>query len=510
MTEPETPVRSDDPPAADDHVDAGAAEARIMADRRAKLDALRADGIDPFPARYERSATVAAVAEAHASLEPGAETDSHYRLMGRLMGRRGHGKAMFCDLVDHTGQLQLMVTLDGLGEDSYGRFRDLDLGDWIGVEGVAICSRRGELSLRAQGWELLGKAIRPLPEKFHGLTDVETRLRRRYLDLAVNEETRERFLARSRLVSGIRRVLEEQDFVEVETPMLQPLYGGAAARPFVTHHNELDADLYLRIAPELYLKRLVVGGLDRVYEIGRNFRNEGISYKHNPEFSSLEAYAAGMGYRQVMELTEQLVHAAVVAAVGTAQVERDGATIDFTPPWRRMTLREAIIEHAGIDAFELGDDELASWLRDQGSDPDDHPWRAQRIDHLLDRFVEPKLVDPVFIHDYPVELSPFAKAAPGSDGRIVERFEAFAAGMELANAFSEINDPDEQRQRFLQQRQLAEAGDELTEQLDEDYLRALEYGMPPCGGLGIGIDRLAMLATGASSIREVILFPARR
>ncbi|MBD0283633.1 MAG: lysine--tRNA ligase [Thermoleophilaceae bacterium] len=459
-----------------------------MDDRRAKLERLRAQGIDPFPHEFDGVTPIARVHAEHDDLEPGVETDDAYRIAGRLAARRGHGGAAFLDLVDRSGKLQVHARRDVLGEASFDTLTSLDLGDLIGVDGTAFKSRRGELSLRASGWTLLAKSLRAPPEKFHGLEDVETRYRHRELDLIANEEVRELFILRSKVVRAIRRWLDERGFLEVETPILQPLYGGALARPFVTRHNALDRDFFLRIADELYLKRLIVGGLERVYEIGKDFRNEGVSHKHNPEFTMLEWYEAYADYEDIARRLEELI-AFVAEDVGYE------GRIDFTPPWRRLRLREAILEKTGLD---IRSDDL----------PGEGPW-ARRVDALLSKHVEPQLADPTFIFDYPKELSPFAKDHRSEPG-LVERFECFAAGIEFANAFTELNDPDEQRARFEQQRAEQAAGDEETQPYDEDFVRALEHGMPPTGGIGIGIDRLVMILSGRTSIREVVLFPAMR
>jgi lysyl-tRNA synthetase, class II len=472
-------------------------------DRRAKLERLRADGIDPFPHSFEGVVPVASVQAAHGGLEAGEETDAAYRVGGRLTARRGHGGAAFLDVVDRSGRIQVHARQDVLGEESFERLTSLDLGDVIGVDGTAFKTRRGELSLRATGWQLLAKSLRSPPEKFHGLEDVETRHRHRELDLMANEETREVFILRSKVVSAIRRWLDERGFLEVETPVLQPLYGGALARPFVTHHNELDRDLFLRIADELYLKRLIVGGLERVYEIGKDFRNEGVSYKHNPEFTMLEWYEAYADYQTIAEELEELI-GFVVGEIGYE------GPIDFSSPWRRLTLREAIHEETGIDVLEHRErDALVAAARERGIELDQSETWAKLVDGLLSKHVEPKLESPTFVVDYPKELSPFAKDHRSEPG-LVERFECFAAGMEFSNAFSELNDPDEQRARFEAQARDQAAGDEETQPFDEDYVFALEHGMPPTGGIGIGIDRLVMILSGRRSIREVVLFPAMR
>jgi lysyl-tRNA synthetase class 2 len=476
----------------------------LLAVRRAKLDRLRAAGIDPFPHAYPGVEPIADVRAAHAELEAGAETESRHRVAGRLAARRGPGKLAFLDLVDRSGRLQLQAKADVLGPERMEQLLELDLGDLIGVDGVVFVSRRGELSLRVEDYAVLAKSLRPPPEKHHGLQDVETRFRRRELDLMANEEARELFLTRAKVITAVRRSLDEAGFVEVETPVLQPLYGGALARPFTTHHNALDRQLYLRIATELYLKRLIVGGLERVYEIGKDFRNEGISFKHNPEFTMLEWYEAYADYEVAAARLETLVHE-VAQAVGYA------GELDFAPPWRRVTFAGAIEEATGIDILAHRDrDALAAAVHAAGLDLDasEGTW-PQLVDDLLSKFVEPGLQQPTIVMDYPVELSPFAKAHRSKPG-LTERFEAFAGGMEIANAFSELNDPDVQRERFEAQTRLEQAGDEETQPYDEVFVQALEQGMPPTGGLGLGIDRLVMLMTGTRSIREVVLFPAMR
>jgi lysyl-tRNA synthetase, class II len=475
----------------------------LLAVRRRKLEALRDAGTEPFPHAYPGVRSVAEVKAPYADLPAGEETEDRVRVAGRLHARRGQGKAAFLDLDDRTGRIQLHARVDVLGEESLRRLLELDLGDLLGADGTVFRTRRGELSLKLDGWELLAKSLRPPPEKHHGLTDVETRFRQRELDLIANEDARELFTTRAKVVSSIRRRLDEQGFIEVETPVLQPIYGGALARPFTTHHNELDRTLYLRIATELYLKRLIVGGLERVYEIGKDFRNEGVSFKHNPEFTMLEWYEAYADYNVVAERCEQLI-AGVAADVGYA------GDIDFTPPWNRETLTDAIGSRTGVDVLANRDlESLRAAIREAGYEvPDEETW-AQTVDQLLSKQVEPHLLEPTFLMDYPVELSPFAKRHRAKGG-LVERWEVFAAGMEFANAFSELNDPDEQRRRFEEQRAAAEAGDEEAQPYDEAYIEALEHGMPPTGGIGIGIDRLVMLLTGRRSIREVVLFPAMR
>jgi len=460
-----------------------------MDDRRAKLERLREQGIDPFPHEFDGVTPVAEVHAAHDDLEPGAETDAAYRIAGRMTARRGHGGAAFIDVVDRSGKLQVQAKRDVLGGESFDLLTSLDVGDLIGVDGTAFKSRRGELTLLVTDWKLLAKSLRETPKEHFGLQDIETRYRHREVDLLANEETRELFILRTKVVRSVRRWLDDRGFLEVETPILQPLYGGALARPFTTHYNALDRDFFLRIADELYLKRLIVGGLERVYEIGKDFRNEGLSPKHNPEFTMLEWYEAYADYEDIATRLEELIH-----HVAT-EVGYDGP-IDFTPPWRRIKLRDAIKEKTSIDIATA--EEL----------PGEGTW-AKRVDALLSKQVEPELTDPTFILDYPKELSPFAKDHRSEAG-LVERFECFVAGMEFANAFTELNDPDEQRARFEQQRADEAAGDDETQPYDQDYISALEHGMPPTGGIGIGIDRLVMIFSGRDSIREVVLFPALR
>jgi lysyl-tRNA synthetase, class II len=475
----------------------------LLAARRRKLESLREAGIEPFPHEFDGVEPIAAVREAHAGLAPGDETSVRHRVAGRLAARRGQGKMAFLDLVDRSGRIQLQARVDELGPSGMEQLLGLDLGDLVGVDGLAFVSKRGELTLRVVDFTLLAKSLRPPPEKHHGLTDVETRFRRRELDLIANEDARELFITRARVVSAVRRFLDAERFIEVETPVLQPLYGGAAARPFTTHHNALNREFYLRIATELYLKRLIVGGLERVYELGKDFRNEGVDSTHNPEFTMLEWYEAYADYEDIAARCERLV-SYVAGEVGYA------GEIDLTPPWRRERLPDAIHSRTGIDIMELSDrDSLAEAMRARGlAVPKDEGW-PKLVDELLSKHVEPTLIEPTFLMDYPVELSPFAKRHRSVPG-LVERFEAYIGGMEIANAFTELNDPDEQRRRFEEQRALAGAGDVEAQPYDEAFVEALEQGMPPTGGIGIGIDRLVMVMTGRRSIREVVLFPAMR
>jgi lysyl-tRNA synthetase class 2 len=448
-----------------------------------------------LPKRFPDRDEVAAVRDEADALEPGAESSERRRLAGRIMARRDLGKLMFCDLVDRSGRIQLMLEP-----------ADLDLGDVVGVEGVPAKTRRGEPSLKVDSLELLAKIRRPLPDVYHGLQDVETRYRRRYLDLIVNEDARRLALTRIRMVAEIRRYLDSQGFVEVETPILQPRYGGGFAEPFVTHYNALDQDYYLRIADELYLKRLIVGGLEKVYEIGKDFRNEGLSYKHQPEFTQLEWYEAYADYRDTMARMEELVETVALAVCGTTRFTYRGHEVDLKRPWQRVRLAEAL-EAEGL--WTRDEDELRRRLEERGTDTKaDRTW-AQLVDHALTAYVEPALVEPSILHDYPIELSPFARTTD-DDPAIVERFEFFVGGTELGNAFSELNDSEEQQERFAMQQGERAAGDATAEEGDPDYVEALAYGMPPTGGLGLGIDRLAMVLTGSDTIRDVVLFPALR
>jgi lysyl-tRNA synthetase, class II len=480
----------------------------LIAERRAKRERLRAADPGAFPHAFPDVEPVGTVLSAYEHLEAGEETDERHRVAGRIAARRGSGKAAFIDLVDRTGKIQLHARQDVLGEERYALLTSLDLGDLLGVDGSAMRSRHGEVSLRVEDFQILGKALRPPPDKHHGLADVETRYRHRELDLISSEESRRLFIDRARIVSAVRGALDGDGFVEVETPVLQPLYGGAMARPFTTHHNALDRNLYLRIATELYLKRLIVGGLERVYELGKDFRNEGVSHKHNPEFTMVEWYEAYAGYEAAMERTEAIVRAAA-AAVGYE------GELDFSAPWPRLGFVDAIRDATGIDLTDHATAEaLAAEIERRGlgieTKGKDVAW-FQLADDLLGKYVEPKLTRPSFVVDYPKELSPLARERPDRP-EIVERFEAFAAGMEIANGFSELIDPDEQRERFRAQDRIDTLTDGEAETMpyDEAYVQALEQGMPPTGGVGLGIDRLVMLLTGRESIREVVLFPAMR
>ena len=490
------------------HLDGLAAEERAA--RVAKVEALRDAGRDPYPVRFDRDSTAADLHGAHGDIENGTETDTTVRIAGRILLLRRQGKLVFATLRDGTGSIQLFVSKAVIGDDGFAEFEDLDLGDWVGVEGAVMKTRKGELSVAARRCTLLCKSLRSLPDKWHGLADVETRYRRRYVDLISNDDARRVFEIRFASISAIRAYLSQRAYMEVETPMLHPIPGGAAARPFVTHHNALDLDLYLRIAPELYLKRLIVAGLEKVFEIGRVFRNEGISTRHNPEFTMLELYEAFVDYTEMMALTEELIACAARAAIGTTAVKWDGHDLDLTPPFRRRTLIDLVRDHADVDVHPsqpLG--ELRATCDSLGVPYDDEWGQGKLVLEIYEKTTEHAIVQPTFVLDYPREVSPLAREHR-DDPLLAERFELIVGGREIANAFSELNDPADQRRRFEEQAQLAAMGDVEAHGVDEDYLRALEYGLPPCGGMGMGMDRLAMLIAGVGSIREVLLFPHLR
>ncbi len=477
--------------------------------RLAKLERLREHGIDPFPARVERDYTARMVLDRFDELEA---TQAPLALAGRIMLRRVMGGSAFAHIADESTAIQIFLSKKDLGAEEYRRFVDTtDLGDIIGVRGYAFRTRTGERTIFVQSWQMLAKALTPLPNKGEGaLSDVEARLRQRYVDLVVNDEVRETFRVRARLVTAIRRFLDDRDFLEVETPVLQPIYGGGHARPFKTYHNQLHQELYLRIATELYLKRLIVGGFERVYEIAKVFRNEGVDRFHNPEFTMLECYQAFADYHDMMRLTEELVAFAAQEVHGTTSLRYGDMTIELRPPWPRITMQEAILEHTGVDiATETTLEALAAAIQAQRLRVERKPTWAKLVDELFSEYVQPHLQQPHFIVDYPQPLSPLAKRIPGNP-TFVERFEAFIIGSEMANAFSELNDPLDQEQRFLEQGRDYAAGDEEAMQMDTDFLQALMVGMPPTGGMGLGIDRLAMLFTGQTTIREVVLFPHLR
>ncbi len=494
---------SEHPTAREDASERGLPE--LIAVRREKAARLREAQGGEFPYAFVGVEPIARVRDRHEGLGDGEESDESHRVAGRLVARRDVGGAAFLDLQDRSGRIQLHARRDLMGEEPFERLTSLDLGDLLGVDGLAFRTRRGELSLRVQDFEVLAKALRPPPDKHHGLQDIELRQRMRELDLIANEPVRRLFRERARIISAIRAYLDANGFLEVETPVLQPLYGGALARPFTTHHNALDRTLYLRIATELYLKRLIVGGFERVYELGKDFRNEGLSQKHNPEFTMVEWYEAYADYAAEATRLEGLM-SAVCEAISYA------GPLDFSTPWPRLSFTGAVAEATGIDVLaSRGDRErLVAEIHAGGLaiDTEGQTW-AQLVDELLSKFVEPRLGRPSFVLDYPIELSPFARPHRSKTG-LAERWEAFAGGVEIANSFSELNDPDIQRERFEAQRRLASAGDEETQPYDELFLQSLEYGMPPTGGVGLGIDRLVMLLTGATSIREVLLFPAMR
>ncbi|HDP70324.1 MAG TPA: lysine--tRNA ligase [Actinobacteria bacterium] len=479
----------------------------LMLQRQNKLKKLSLSGINPYKSKFERTHCISEIILAHKDIQPSENTNEKVTIAGRITALRKHGKASFATINDVSEKIQLYLAVDKLGEKRYGFFTDLDIGDWVGVSGSVFKTRRGELSIAIEDFELLSKSLRPLPEKWHGLKDVETRHRQRYIDLIVNPEVKELFLTRNRIMVFIRRFLDEKGFLEVETPMLQLIPGGATARPFVTHHNTLDIDLYLRIAPELYLKRLIVGGLERVYELNRNFRNEGMSARHNPEFTMLEVYQAYADYEDMMELTRQLISSAAKEACGSAIIEYEGKKLDFENGWQEYTMLEAIEEFAGLKlSFEMKLEELKKVAEQHHVEVENGFGKGKIIAEVFEKLVEGKLVQPTFIKDYPIEITPLAKQHRDNPN-LTERFELIVAGREIANAFSELINPLEQRERFEQQ---LDEDDEEAQRIDEDFLRALEYGMPPTGGLGIGIDRLVMLLTNSHSIQEVIFFPQMR
>ena len=489
---------------------------RITEQRQEKLARIRERGINPYPSRYRRSHTAL---EAASLLEESEETDStrqpEVSVAGRIMAIRRMGRSAFADIRDSSGKIQLLfLNINQLDEQCAELFKNLDIGDILGVKGTLLRTKSGEPTVQVGDFELLAKSMQPLPEKWHGLSDVDTRYRQRYLDLIGNPQVIETFKARSRIITGIRQFLDQRGFIEVETPVLQPSAGGALARPFVTHHHTLERDFYLRIATELHLKRLIVGGLDKVYELGRIFRNEGISTRHNPEFTMLESYEAYADYNDVMSMLEEMVSGVCQMVMGTTGITFGDHQIEMKAPWTRLSLREAVEKYSGIDFVKYPSADglrakMKPKMKELGLEVDAGKNWAKLVDELISTFVEPNLIQPTFLTDYPVSMSPLAKNKPGEEW-VVERFEAFAGTMEIANAFSELNDPEEQRRRFQEQQKERPADGEVTETIDEDYLLALEYGMPPTGGLGVGIDRLVMLLTNNPSIREVILFPQLR
>ncbi len=480
--------------------------------RIAKLKELQEKGKDPFQiVKFDNKDNSKDIKEKFVDPVEGEESEPmHVSIAGRLMAKRGHGKASFCDLQDMYGRIQIYVKLDEVGEEAYEEFKKYDIGDIIGITGNVFKTHMGEISIKVKTIELLSKSLRPLPEKFHGLKDMDLRYRQRYVDLIMNNDVKKTFIARSKIISGLRKYLDDRGYVEVETPVLNTIPGGAAARPFITHHNTLDIDMYLRIAPELYLKRLIVGGFDKVYEVGRLFRNEGMDIKHNPEFTTVELYSAYEDYNDMMDITEGIISTLAKEVTGDTKINYQGTEIDLTPGFRRLPMIEAIKEVTGADFNKANTDEEAMELaKSIGLEVEGKMDRGHLINLAFEERVEETLIQPTFIIDYPVEISPLTKRKP-SDPRLVERFELFIGGREYANAYSELNDPIDQKGRFLAQMAEREAGNEEANMMDEDFVQALEYGMPPTGGMGMGIDRLAMLLTDSYSIRDVLLFPTMK
>lgn len=478
----------------------------IMRVRRQKLKELQSNNKDPFRnIKYDVTHSTAQIINDYENME-----GKTVAIAGRMMSKRGMGKASFCDIQDREGKIQLYVKVDEVGQEVYEDFKKLDIGDIVGVKGIVFKTHKGEISVKAEEITLLAKSLLPLPEKWHGLKDIDTRYRQRYLDLIVNPDVRKTFMIRSRVIKSIRDFLDKRGFLEVETPILNIIPGGATARPFITYHNTLGIDLYLRISPELYLKRLIVGGLEKVYEMGRIFRNEGISVKHNPEFTMVEVYEAYSDYKDMMELAESMISTVAMEVLGSTKVTYQGQVIDLTPPWQRMTMIEAVKRYAGVDFdSNLTDEEVKRAAEEKGLTVDNNMSRGEVLYLMFEELVEKHLVQPVFIYDYPVEVSPLAKRKPDKP-EMTQRFELFIAAREIGNAYSELNDPLDQRERFQNQLKKREAGDEEANMIDEDFLAALEYGMPPTGGLGIGADRLIMLLTDSYSMRDVLLFPTMK
>lgn len=482
----------------------------LKAARLAKIDGLRSAGTEPYPYRWDRSHTLGELRERYGDLAPQSETDQRVTVAGRILLARGAGKLRFANIADRDGTIQLFVSKAVVGDDGFAAFGELDLGDWVGVEGTVMTTKTGELSVMVERAVLLAKAVRPLPDKWHGISDVDTRFRQRYADLITNDEARRAFRIRHELIASFRRTLHGHGFVEVETPVLHVEAGGAHARPFVTHHNALDMRLYLRIALELHLKRLIVGGMERVFEIGRVFRNEGISTRHNPEFTMMELYQAFGDYSDVMAITEELIRTAAQDALGTTVVTIDGTEVDLADPWPRLDMSTGVSAKTGVAVHPtMPLDEARALAATHGVKVLDHWGAGKIIEELFEALCEQDLVRPTFVTGHPVEISPLART-DRNDPAITERFELFVGRRELANGYSELNDPVVQRMRFEDEQRAKEAGDAEAGTVDEDYLRALEYGMPPTGGLGIGIDRVAMLLAGVASIKEVILFPTLR
>jgi len=490
--------------------DAEEAPATIRAQRLAKVARLRSEGLEPYPYRFERDRTLGELRHEFGALDAGEETEVRVRVAGRIMLKREQGRLTFANLRDRTAEVQLFVSQGVVGKEALSQFNELDRGDWVGVEGLVMVTRKGELSVKVDRFELLSKALRPLPDKWKGLSDIDTRYRQRYVDLLVNEDARRVFTIRFAAIEAMRHHLRSQGYLEVETPMLNLQQGGATARPFITHYNALDLDTYLRIALELPLKRLVVGGLERVFEVGRVFRNEGIDTRHNPEFTMLEAYEAFADYTDMMTLTEELVAAAARGANGSTEVTLRGRTVDLAPPWPRITMSDLIRREVGVSLHPSMDVDAARAVLDGLGLAYEDGWGAGRLTfEVYDELAEPRVVEPTLVIDHPREVSPLAKPHR-DDPSLVERFEVIVDGRELANAYSELNDPVEQLERFRDEARHKAAGDPEAGDVDLDYIRALEFGLPPTGGLGIGVDRLVMLLAGVESIREVILFPTLR
>jgi lysyl-tRNA synthetase, class II len=482
------------------------------ASRSARVEAVRARGDDPYPVRFDRTHTLAEVREHWDDrIETGTTSDDVVSVAGRLVGYRAQGKLVFANLREGAAELQLFVNKAELGDDAFARFVDeIERGDWVGVEGPVMKTKKGELSVSVKAFTLLAKSLRPLPEKWHGLSDTDTRFRQRYVDLIANDDARRVFAVRFGAIASMRTFLAERGFIEVETPVLHPILGGATARPFVTHHNALDTDFYLRVAPELYLKRLIVGGLDKVFEVARVFRNEGVSTRHNPEFTMLELYEALADYTDMMRLVEQMIARAATETIGTTVVEWGGNRIDLTPPFARRTMIDLVKEHAGVSVHPSQPVEDVRKVCDDLDVKYEQHWGSGKLLlEIYEKTTESNLIAPTYVCDYPIEVSPLARTHR-DDPTLTERFELLIGGREIANAFSELNDPVEQRRRFEAQAELKRQGDAEANDVDEDYLRALEYGLPPCGGMGMGIDRIVMLLAGVTSIREVILFPHLR
>lgn len=480
---------------------------QLMKVRREKLEKLKQEGKNPFEiTKFNRTHTSKQIVDNYEELEGKDVT-----IAGRIMAKRIMGKASFVHIQDCDGKIQSYVSINDLGEESYKDFKEDDIGDIIGITGFVFKTRTGEISIHAKELTLLSKSLRPLPEKYHGLKDTDLRYRQRYVDLIVNPEVKDTFLKRTEIIKEIRRILDEKNFLEVETPILNTIAGGASARPFITHHNTLDIDMYLRIANELYLKRLIVGGFDKVYEMGRMFRNEGMDIKHNPEFTNIELYAAFEDYNDMMDITEEIVSKTAQKVLGTTKINYQGTDIDLTPNWKRITMIDAIKEQTGVDFNTIETDEEALEVAKKLEVEIDaiKTTRGEIINQIFEDKVEETLIQPTFIYDYPVEVSPLTKRKP-SDPRLTERFELFIGGREYANAYSELNDPIDQYERFLNQVRQREAGDDEANMMDEDFVAALEYGMPPTGGLGIGVDRLIMLLTDQASIRDILLFPTMK